>query len=55
MSKSFFIYLPSLFIFSTDYLFALQIDLLPAPLQIEKGDVFFQITKGTVISVENYS
>lgn len=40
--------------FSTDYLYAQHpINIVPAPLQIEKEDGFFQITEQTVISVEN--
>lgn len=53
VSTSFLICLLSFLICSTDCLFAQQIGLVPAPLQIEKEDGFFQITEQTVISVEN--
>lgn len=54
MNRWFFIYLWSLLFFSTDYLYAQHpINLVPAPLLIEEGDGFFQVTEETVISVEN--
>lgn len=42
------------FYFFADNLFAQhQINMLPAPVQVEKGNGFFQISEETVISVEN--
>ncbi len=54
MNRLFLCGLLSTFIFFADNLFAQhQINMLPAPVQVEKGNGFFQISEETVISVEN--
>lgn len=53
MNRLFFISLLSFLIFVADNVFAQhQVNIVPAPVQLELGNGFFQITEETVISVE---